>query len=479
LVAASFDSSGFGWAAGDPPGVLTAGHALPNRLYIGGQPGVTTPEESPLVPLTISPPGIDATCRPPRFRWSAIGAMPPGENAFLWTSIGIVPGTTDVIAAGKIRPDAERSPIATTAANNSTATVALSSAQSGALWVGEYVDIGTTSAAQADASPRKIVALGAGSMQLDAPVTTAAGDVVTVAHVGNADGDQEPGLVRVSCNGSTTVTRFRVPDTERNAAPPLIPADKGGVIRALAVNASNDAWAASSIGALNLPPGENPANVNHQPPHIYRLTDGTPPDAPAGDDQEVRPLRLKQDPPIIVFAPLPPPPPPPPPTVTSSTQVLPSAADHIRSKLHTTTNRTPLILMRNGRRVKTFRIKQTFTLTLSFRVVRPTMLGLTALHGKRVVASTGLRTFKPKTGRLVLKLKRTAWPTRLAFITDLPKVVLADPGQTLTGTVQLSATATAIKGRTIASVRFEYAPTGTTTWTPIGTVTAAPFATPF
>jgi hypothetical protein len=105
------------------------------------------------------------------------------------------------------------------------------------------------------------------------------------------------------------------------------------------------------------------------------------------------------------------------------------------------------------------------------------MLGLTALRGGRTVASTGLKQFQPPSGRLVLHLKRKTWPNKLTFITDQPKVTLADPGSPLSKTITLSATASAIAGRTITSVRFEYVPSGGTTWTPIATVTAAPFTT--
>jgi hypothetical protein len=53
-------------------------------------------------------------------------------------------------------------------------------------------------------------------------------------------------------------------------------------------------------------------------------------------------------------------------------------------------------------------------------------------------------------------------------------VSLADPGTPLHGTVALSASAASDRG--IASVRFQYAPAGTTTWTDICTVAAAPYS---
>src|SRR5262249_53139858 len=103
-------------------------------------------------------------------------------------------------------------------------------------------------------------------------------------------------------------------------------------------------------------------------------------------------------------------------------------------------------------------------------------LGAAALKGKKVVASTGLKTFKSGSGTLPLKLQRKHWPTGIKFLTDTPTVKLTLPPGTLSGSVPLSATASAIKGRKVASVRFDYTPTGADTWTAIGTADAAPFS---
>jgi hypothetical protein len=106
-------------------------------------------------------------------------------------------------------------------------------------------------------------------------------------------------------------------------------------------------------------------------------------------------------------------------------------------------------------------------------------LGLVAFRKGRRVGLVPLTRFKRKRGQLALKLVRADWPTRLAFLTDTPKVTLARTGSTLAGTVALHATASAISGRRIASVRFDESPAGKNAWTTIATVTRAPFTTAF
>jgi hypothetical protein len=165
--------------------------------------------------------------------------------------------------------------------------------------------------------------------------------------------------------------------------------------------------------------------------------------------------------------------------VSSSTETLPPAINGIHAKVHTKTKRTRGHEYLHGRLYNVVRIQQKFTLDLTFTVVRPVTIGLEAIHKGSVVGSTGLRSFAPTHGELVLKLTRAKWPTSLVFLTDTPKVTLADPGPNLTGTVNLSATASAIAGRRIAQVSFQYSPAGANIWLPIGTASAAPFAVPF
>jgi hypothetical protein len=259
----------------------------------------------------------------------------------------------------------------------------------------------------------------------------------------------EPVLVQASCDGSTTVTRFRVPPPPGLTT--AVPADDSGTVNAVAANASNDGWAATSPGQL---PG---LEVGYQPPQLYRFTDGTPPNAPAGNDQETRSLPSNPDPPIYVYKP-PPPPKLPPIPVAATTKHLPPAI----SGLH--------------RRIQ--RGSGTYTLILSFTVHRRVVMGLDAYRHRQLIASTGLRSLGPPSGQLRLALSPTRWPTKLTFITDAPRVALASPGK-LTGTVALSARAKSIRGRRVNSVQFEYALAGSGYWIVIGTAKRSPFRLPF
>jgi hypothetical protein len=198
------------------------------------------------------------------------------------------------------------------------------------------------------------------------------------------------------------VTRFRVEDPTYKGSlpkPPLVPADREGYVSAVAANAPNDAWVATSEGILL---GEVENSVQQpprvlQPPHLYRLTDGAKPDAPEGNDLEERPLELQLDPPILVLEPPPPlPPSPPPATVTQTFRVkLPPAIFDVKARLH------------RGRHL---------SLYLSFRVRRPVTIGAQALRHGHVVSEARPRHFAGRTGLLILELNRKHWPTKVRLV---------------------------------------------------------------
>ena len=206
----------------------------------------------------------------------------------------------------------------------------------------------------------------------------------------------EPVIAQAACDGVTTVTRFRVEDPTYKGSlpkPPLVPADREGYVSAVAANAPNDAWVATSTGSVFNETG----NSVLQPPHLYRLTDGSMPDAPEGDDLEERPLELNLDPPILVLEPPPPPPPPPPPATVTKTHAvkLPPAIYGVKAKLHG---------------------KRSLSLYLSFRVRRPVTIGAQALRHGRVVSEARPRRFAGHRGLLILKLNRKRWPTKVRFV---------------------------------------------------------------
>ncbi|MBV9607016.1 MAG: hypothetical protein JO027_18025 [Solirubrobacterales bacterium] len=213
--------------------------------------------------------------------------------------------------------------------------------------------------------------------------------------------DHEPALVNAVCGQLPVVTEFRRPDP-LGADPSPVPVDFNGQTTAVAANASNDAWAATSDGNWILNPSTSPQG-GPLAPHLYLFTDGQPPDAPAGDDNETRPSLFTLGPPVfqigtatIVVTPG---------TTTTTTRrhkprkiKLPAPIYSIHTKLVSTGNGT-------------------YTLYLTFKVRRKVKIGVQALKGKKVVASSGVRRFSGHSGQLALKLNRSDWPSGLRWVT--------------------------------------------------------------
>jgi hypothetical protein len=259
----------------------------------------------------------------------------------------------------------------------------------------------------------------------------------------------EPVIVQASCDGTATTTRFRIQPPTGSAV--AAPADESGWIEAVAANAPNDGWAATNAGIL--PGGE----ISFQPPELYRLTDGTAPEAPAGNDDESRTVAEQQDPATYVYKPPPPPKLPPLPRGSTTKQVPPAIS---------------------GVQRKVVRAGRGYALILSFKVRRRVVLGLDAYRQESLVASTGLKRLRPPSGQLRLNLNRKRWPTRIAFISDTPRVGLGAPGR-MTGKVTLAASAKPISGRTIESIQFQYELSGTGYWIVIGKAKDSPFRLSF
>jgi hypothetical protein len=382
VVALDLDPSGEGWLAGNPAAMRRFDSPLPPPSV---RPAPTTPEPAPLVPVAAL--GQSTSCQGPPPDAFMFTRSPTAQDAYLWSSIGAIPGTGEAFAGGQFRP------------------------------------------------------------------------AISAPHARNDDGQPEPSIEHVGCGEAPMLSRFRIPDPTEPAPGPPVPADRLGATTAVSASAVNDAWAATTRGLL-VTPGFQFAT---EQPRVYQFTDGQPPQAPAGDDNEDRPPELQLDPPIVVFVPL------PPPTVvvtTTSTTVT------------TTTSSTSVVHLGSPiDRVET-RLRK-LDLIVQFRVKRPVTLGLLALRRRNVVARTRLVRFRRGARRLVLHLDRRHWPTGLKFYTDSPTVTLADPGASLSGTVVLRATAKAIRGRRIASIEYQEAPAGTGKWTTIGIATTAPFTVSF
>jgi hypothetical protein len=207
----------------------------------------------------------------------------------------------------------------------------------------------------------------------------------------------EPVIVRANCHEDTTVTRFRVADAKSPRGE--VPADETGRVEAIAANAKNDAWAATNSGQL----AGGPSNNEFEPPRLYRLTNGEPPEAPEGNDEEDRPSEAQTDAVIEVLEPPPPPPPPetPLPVTETHTVKLPAAVYDVKAKLHTTKSHGHVNL----------------SLYLSFKLRRPVTVGAQALRHGHVVSIARARHFRGKTGLLILRLNRKHWPTNVKFVT--------------------------------------------------------------
>jgi hypothetical protein len=224
----------------------------------------------------------------------------------------------------------------------------------------------------------------------------------------NDDGSGEPALVRASCGQTAQVTRFRIPDPTGGS----MPADRTGTVAAVAANAVNDAWAATTSGVSMHSDGTQVS----QAPHFYHLTDGQPPEAPAGDDQEARQLVFTVDPPIYVQSP----------GVVPAAQPAPTTVTKTVTTVRRKKALPPIYAFKAGKPIPLRNGK--FLLKFTFKVRPPAAIGIEATRGKRkqVVSTTGLRHFKGKKGQLVLTLDRRRWPDHFRFI--LPKTVKGHSG---------------------------------------------------
>jgi hypothetical protein len=231
-------------------------------------------------------------------------------------------------------------------------------------------------------------------------------DPAQVFQVGPASGSNppeagsQPALVHAVCGQPPTLTEFRRPDP-LSADPHLVPADFAGFATAVAAPAPNDAWAATTDGSWTSHEVNNPVGGPTRP-HVYQWTDGQAPDAPAGDDSESRPSLFTLDVPVYQLGA---------PTIVTTPAQQQTQQQRGKGK---TVKLKPAIYAVHSR-VRPSRGGD-YTLYLTFKVRRPVTIGLEALQGRRVVASTGLKRFTGRRGRLVLTLRRARWPTRLRLV---------------------------------------------------------------
>jgi hypothetical protein len=323
LVAASFDSNGSGWVAGDPAGIVAAqGTAWPDFVqpFNTSVVGLAAQQPSPLQPVSASGSVLDCPGTPAdNFMYSGSTV----QTSYLWSSVGVMPDAS-AVAGGLIG-----------------------------------------------------------------------------SSIGGGGGTFEPILARVSCTAPPQLTQFRIPDPNPFDPPgSTVPANPDGFITSVAASATNDVWAASAGGNLVGPAGPVTA-----PPHLYQLTDGQTPLAPAGNDDETRPVVVQPEPTIFVLAPpvvIPPPP-------VQKTKTKRAKTKHKKIKLS-----APLYDISKPKLHS--RPDGTFTLSITCKVRRKVKIELEALHGKRVVSRSGMKTFTGRAGTLTVTVTRKLWPTGLKFV---------------------------------------------------------------
>jgi hypothetical protein len=216
----------------------------------------------------------------------------------------------------------------------------------------------------------------------------------------------EPALLQVSCDGSPIITRFRVSDPS-GLSSTLYPADDSGYVTAVAASAVNDAWAATDPTDV-LPAGAM-QQIN-EPPHLYQLTDGQTPDAPAGNDVEPRPEPGTSEPTVFEFAP---------PVVTTTVTLTSTSQKQTKGKVKKVRLKPAVYDIRKPKLAAAS--GGAYTLSISFSVRRSVKLGLDALRHGRVVSSSGVKTFSGHSGTLKVRLTRKAWPTALSFVVPKAK----------------------------------------------------------
>lgn len=240
----------------------------------------------------------------------------------------------------------------------------------------------------------------------------AGGSVVTPKTGTNPNNNKpsEPVIVVGECGRAPLLTRFRIPDPFNDGQDPdnnpvaLIPADVGGYTTAVVANAANDAWAATTGGGA-----QGPGGVRAERPHLYRLTDGQSPDAPAGDDKETRPVVFIADPIQYVVSP----------PVTITKKPKPKVVTHRKKP-----KRVHVKAAIYGIHVRLTYNKATrsdFVLHIIFRVRRTVTVGAVGLVGGRVVTMSGMRRFGQGVGELRLRLDPRHWPKAIKFVLPKPK----------------------------------------------------------
>ncbi len=214
----------------------------------------------------------------------------------------------------------------------------------------------------------------------------------------NEDADVgEPVIVQAACDGTTTATRFRIQDPSAPAS--QAPADRLAGITAIAANAANDAWAATSRGTLK--------SEEAEPPRLYRLTNGQPPEAPEGTSSQLpyeagREATIENPTHYVFEAPKPEP-------ALEFPAVAEVAPFVVKPRPATYDVTATVATTKHDGHVN-------YYLRIAFKLRRSVTIGAQALLRGHVVSEARPKQFKGHAGLLILRLERSHWPTKIRFI---------------------------------------------------------------
>jgi hypothetical protein len=369
LVAASFDPSGSGegWIAGShhgpPPSTTSTGAYAPGS---GGSPGSLPVQSVAGLPSSGTLAFVDSS---------------KGGATETITYTGIAASSASTATAGTLEgvagadaPDLK----------NPAGGVTLSIVEPAPL----YPVDSNGSLLSCPATPQTAFTVGGGtSYSWTSIAALPGGTAVAGGRESTASGSFQPVIAQVSCSAAPQTTTFVDPSSGGQ------PVGPDAQITAVAASATNDVWAATNT-------------AGNDPPELYQLTDGQTPDAPAGNDAEVRPVVETAQPTVFQFAPTVVVTPPPAPTTTT----IHKAIKKIKRTLK------PAIYDVSSKPVVSGPVNGVYALTISFRVRRTVTVGLEALRGKDVVSKSGLKTYRGKRGSLTVHLTRATWPTGLKFV---------------------------------------------------------------
>lgn len=221
----------------------------------------------------------------------------------------------------------------------------------------------------------------------------------TTDALGNPAGERAAArIARIDADGTTTVET-------------LDDGEERGAVTAVACATANDCWAATAKGLLyrwsspgtSYPVDGAPAFSGTISIRPNEAASQVIPDDPPADDSRMfaPPVELPDGS-----------------AEEPSCEAPPALVTRVRVRTPKARKTTRPLTVREARRARVAPVR----MTVDFRLARRARVGLDARRGKKVVARAKARTLRAGKRRLVLNVKRSAWPKRFAFrLTELER----------------------------------------------------------